>query len=347
MASALVALIATLAWTARASLNAFASEHPAFYTAIALGASLLCVTFALVLALESASLKRTWLERSASVIKLEGLKPPTFLETFSTIFPDPFESISQPLFHTSIGSLLRDEWIDAELGGKASRYLLILALFASGGYFIGARVGGFLLALGLLIIMPLLPRALVRSRAESYRRRFGEQLPQVLDGLASGLSAGLSFDGAVDYVLSDLPEPSRGTFTRLSRRLALGTPIKDALTRLQAEVEEEALRLVVDGLILQRQFGGDMVQMLEETAALLRERLELEREVRAITTQGRLSGIVIAALVPVSAGFLLSFNPRYIDVLFDNVIGQSLVILALVLQLIGWAIISRLVRIKY
>jgi tight adherence protein B len=100
-------------------------------------------------------------------------------------------------------------------------------------------------------------------------------------------------------------------------------------------------------LILQRKFGGDMVQMLGETSALLRERLELEREVRAITTQGRLSGIVIAALVPVSAGFLLAFNPRYIDVLFDNLLGQGLVILALALQLIGWAIISRLVRIRY
>ena len=87
--------------------------------------------------------------------------------------------------------------------------------------------------------------------------------------------------------------------------------------------------------------------MLEESADLLRGRVELEREVRAVTTQGRLTGTVIAALVPVSAGILLAFNPRYIDVLFDTLIGQSLVVVAFVLQLVGWAIISRMVRIRY
>jgi tight adherence protein B len=87
--------------------------------------------------------------------------------------------------------------------------------------------------------------------------------------------------------------------------------------------------------------------MLEESADLLRGRVELEREVRAVTTQGRLTGSVIAALVPVSAGILLAFNPRYIDVLFDTLIGQLLVVVAFVLQLVGWAIISRMVRIRY
>jgi len=87
--------------------------------------------------------------------------------------------------------------------------------------------------------------------------------------------------------------------------------------------------------------------MLEESADLLRGRVELEREVRAVTTQGRLTGTVIAALVPVSAGILLAFNPRYIDVLFDTLIGQLLVVVAFVLQLVGWAIISRMVRIRY
>ena len=90
-----------------------------------------------------------------------------------------------------------------------------------------------------------------------------------------------------------------------------------------------------------------MIRMLEETANLLRGRIELDREVRAVTAQGRLSGFVIAALVPVSAGILLAFNPRYIDVLFDTLIGQMLVVVALALQLLGWAIISRLLRIRY
>ncbi len=347
IASILIAFIAIGSWIGRESLHAFASLHPALYVGIFTGVTVLLITFAIILALEGTGLKRTWLERSASVIQLDQLRPEPFTTSILKLIPDPFEILSEPIYRTPLGQQLRTEWIDAELGGKASRYLLLLGVFALGGYTMGTRVGGELLGMALFIMVPLLPRAFVRNRAENQRNRFQEQLPQVLDAIASGLSAGLSLQGAVEYALPELPQPSRAAFQTLSRRMSLGIPVEEALTRLQDDVKEEALSLAVDGLILQRQFGGDMVQMLEETAGLIRERLELEREVRAITSQGRLSGIVIAALVPVSAGFLLSFNPRYIDVLFDNVIGQGLVILALTLQLVGWAIISRLVRFQY
>lgn len=347
LASLIMGVIVLLGWWMRGPLHAFASGHPALYPAIFLGASLLNIAFAGVHSLESAGLKRTWLARIAVVADLEGLRPLGIWESVSRFFPDIFEIISRPLLETSFGRRLAAEWSDADLGDKASRYLMLLLLFAGGGFWLGSRVGGFLLALALFMISPMIPRAFVRSRAERCRQRFSEQLPHVLDGLASGLSAGLSFDGAVDYVQAELAEPSKSIFKRLSHRLALGIPIQEALLQLQREASDEALNLVVDGLILQRQFGGDMVGMLTETAGLLLERIELEREVRAITTQGRLSGMIIAVLVPVSAGFLLAFNPRYIDVLFDNVLGQALVILALALQLTGWAIISRLVRIAY
>jgi tight adherence protein B len=87
--------------------------------------------------------------------------------------------------------------------------------------------------------------------------------------------------------------------------------------------------------------------MLDDAAALLRDRHELEREVRAITAQGRLSGAIVAGLVPVSAGFLLLFNPGYLDILFNTLIGQVLVVLTIAFQLAGWYVISRLVRVRY
>ncbi len=105
--------------------------------------------------------------------------------------------------------------------------------------------------------------------------------------------------------------------------------------------------LAVEGILLQRQYGGDLVRLLGETADLLRMRLELEREVRAVTSQARLSGAVVAGLVPVSASLLLVTNPTYIDVLFETLPGQILLVVALILQLSGWAVLSRLVRIRY
>jgi tight adherence protein B len=93
--------------------------------------------------------------------------------------------------------------------------------------------------------------------------------------------------------------------------------------------------------------GGNLVSILRNTASLARERSELEREVKAVTAQGRLSGWVIGALVPISAGLLLATNPRYIDILFNTIIGQALLVVALGLQLIGWLVISRLIRVRY
>jgi tight adherence protein B len=239
------------------------------------------------------------------------------------------------------------EWKDAGLGAKASRPILLLSLAGLLGWTSGSRIAGPLFGLALALVLPLAPRAWIAGRADAARRRFGEQLPLVMDSLASGLSAGLSFQQAVTYAAEELPRPASSALRTLSHRLALGFPVDEALTSLLNLYPEESLGMVVDGINLQRQFGGDLVRMLSETGARLRERVELEQEVRAVSAQGRLSGWVLAGLVPVSAGMLLLSNPRYIDVLFDTWIGQSLLVFSLLLQLAGWAVISRLVRIAY
>lgn len=344
---ALIAVVTIVGWSFRMRLAPFAVEHPALYTSAAVFIASVLAALAGVLWVEAEYLRRVWRQRIAVAVGLKELAPPSIWVSITGRFPDPFELILQPLWRTPLGKALRDDWVDAELGDKASHYVLIILSAALAGCFLGVRIGGPVLGVALALIVPLLPRSLVSARAGANRRRFGEQLPQALDAVASGLSAGLSFQQAVEYAQEDLPDPAKGAFATLSRWIMLGFSVDEALASILELHPDESLALVVDGLVLQRQFGGDMVRMLEDVAGVLRERLELEREVRAVTTQGRLSGIIIAALVPVSAGFLLSFNPRYVDVLFDTLIGQVMVVVAIVLQLIGWAIISRIVQIRY
>jgi tight adherence protein B len=168
-----------------------------------------------------------------------------------------------------------------------------------------------------------------------------------LDSISSGLAAGLSFQQAVEFSLQELPDPVAAEMARLWRRMALGFPVEEALHSLLQERQEESLGLVIEGIVLQRQFGGDQVRLLEEMSDILRERVELEREVHAVTIQGRLSAYVVAALVPVSAGLLLIFNPRYVDVLFETLPGQVLLIIAMLLLLVGWWVISHMMRMRY
>lgn len=343
----IVSILVAATWMLVPGLLTLPRLYPAFYPALmAAGGTLM---FLLVSALwaESNSLRNSWLRRTAVLAGLPDLEPLGLWEKITARIPDPLEWLTRPLWRTRLGRRIQAEWIDSGLGSFASRYLFMLILTGLGGYVLGMRIGGPLLGISFALVAPLLPRTLVAGRAQAQRRRFSEQLPQLLELVASGMAAGMSFQQSVEFSRGELLEPIRAEINRLSARLALGWPVDAALESLDRDRDEEGLRLVVEGLILQRQFGGDMVRMLEEISDLLRERVELEGEIRAVSTQGRLSGAVIAALVPASAAFLLAFNPRYIDILFDTFIGQVLVVVTIVLQLAGWAVISRLVRIRF
>lgn len=347
VASLLLTFTIVLAWLFRFDLQDLMSQHPASLVAIVVGCAVLLAALAGILVLEGTAQHRAWLSRISTLEGLGSLKPPSVVSWITGRFPDPIERVAAPFFRTRLGQQMASEWEDAGFGNKPSRYLLWFLSASLFGAIFGNRIAGGLLGFTLILVLPIFPHQIVRTRALAARRRFSEQLPQALDALAAGMSAGLSLQQSIFHAQTEIPKPAGEVFARLGRRIALGKPIDEALRSLLIEQPDESLALVIDGVILQRQFGGDMVRMLEETADLLRQREQLEREVRAVTSQGRLSGAVIAALVPVSAGFLLAFNPRYIDVLFDTIIGQMMIVFAVILQLVGWAIISRMVRIRY
>jgi tight adherence protein B len=342
-----MSLAVALGWFFRHHLHIIVHDVPQMVPAIFAALVVLGLTLVAILWCESEVQRRRFLQRATRVTGLKSLQSPGPFVLMLRSFPDPLDWACTPLFRTSTGLRLAEDWTDAGFGDKPSRYMLILALAALSGMCLGDRVAGPVVGLAFALVLPLLPRSVVANRASSQRRRFGEQLPQALDSISSGLAAGLSFQQAVEFSLQELPDPVANAMAKLWRRMALGFPVEEALHSLLQERQEESLGLVIEGIILQRQFGGDQVRMLEEMSDLLRERVELEREVRAVTTQGRLSAYVVAGLVPVSAAMLLMFNPHYVDVLFETLAGQMLLILALLLLLVGWWIISRMMRMRY
>ena len=343
----IIALITAGAWIFRRDLHQLYQDRTALLPGTFIAFAVAFTAMLIGLWIEHIGQRRFWLLRVEQQVGVEDIAPPTFLQKLKRRMPDPLEWMAGPILRSSFGSNMAKDWEDSGFGTKASRYLLLMLLTGLLGITIGLRVGGPLIGLALAFALPLLPRQLVKSRSQANRRRFGHQIPDALDSIASGLAAGLSFPQAIEYASGELPDPIVHAIMRLSRRIALGNPIDESLKRMHQDHPEESLAMVVEGIALQRQFGGDLVAMLGETARLVRERVELEREVNAITTQGRLSGWVVAALVPVSAGLLLFSNPAYIDVLFTTIIGQIMVVFAILLQIGGWVIISRMVRIKY
>ncbi len=321
--------------------------HPALFPSLATGLAVLTALLLISLILERRKREAVWRGRAAVRTGLPAIAAGRDAGRRRKPKQDAFEWLLAPLLHLPSARRLSRDWSDAGYGDKASRYLLLISLAAAIGGGIGLRIAGPLLAAAMAGGVAFILVRSVRARAGNARRRLEQQLPEALDAMAAGLAAGLSFPQAVSFSAGELPFPASQVMTWLNLRLQLGFPIERTLSDVLDVFPEPSLAFALDGINLQRSFGGDLVAMLHQTSALLRERADIEREVQAVTSQGKLSGWIVAALVPVSAAVLLFSNPRYIDVLFGTLVGQALLVLTIILQILGWLAISRLVRLRY
>ena len=334
-------------WFYRRHLYLCTIDHPGSLPAVfaSLFALLVPTIFAQVIELHHH--RNRWRDRTASLAGLPGIKPVALQEKITKKADHLIARITSPVLRSRNGKTLQTEWIDSGFPGEPGLYLVFLMTSALFGGAFGGYVASAFLGIVLAIVFPLLFRMYIVRRGEANRRRFGEQLPFALEVLATGLSAGLSFQQSLDFSKEEIGVPVGTLFARLSRRLSLGFSLEKAAKLTKDDYPDEGMMLILDGVVLQNQYGGDLVQMMTVLGKVLRERVELQKEVQAITAQGRLSGMVVAGLVPISAFFLFSFNPAYMEVMFESLIGQLLIVLTLAMLLLGWSLISRLVRIKY
>ena len=249
-------------------------------------------------------------------------------------------------FHKGLGGVLLRLWQDAGFGSQPLPLLLLMIGITSFGILLGYLASISYLLSGFISFLLLVGFfTLLYSRARLRRQLFQDQFPGVLDRLADSLQAGFSLPQAIDFVIPSLAQPSSMEMSRISAQIQMGFTVEQALAELYQRRPNEDVRLLVEGLTLQRQVGGNMAAMMREMADMIRKRVELGNEVRTLTAQGRLSAIVIALLVPVSLG-LLSMFPGYTDVLFNTTIGNLVLITAGILEMIGAVIVIRLIRIE-
>lgn len=176
--------------------------------------------------------------------------------------------------------------------------------------------------------------------------KFESQMPDALDLLARSLRAGHSMADGLRLISEEMADPIAGEFRRCYQQQALGVALESTLEELTVRVPNPDLRFFVNAVILQRQTGGDTAEILDKIATLVRQRFQIRAQVRALTGEGRLSGMVLLALPIVLAIYLYFRNPDYLLLLFSDPLGQKMVIAAIVLQILGGVVIKRIVDIK-
>src|SRR2546430_6317731 len=211
-------------------------------------------------------------------------------------------------------------------------------------WLLGTVVTAFLGLLGLAV--PFLVRGFILFKIERKRRAFGDQLPDNLDVVASGLRAGHSLVGGLSLVVNDAAEPSRSEFRRVVADEQLGVPLEDALSVVARRMQSRDIEQVALVSSLQRETGSNSAEVLDRVIESIRERAGLRRLVRSLTAQGRLSRWVVTFL-PV--GLLLTItaiNPSYMKPLFTHTSGRVVLALGVIMIVSGSLVIKKIVDIK-
>jgi len=190
------------------------------------------------------------------------------------------------------------------------------------------------------------PRVVVKRIKLKRIQKFNSQIGDALVVMSNSLRAGFSFLQALEMVSREMPPPVADEFSRTLREMNLGTPTEEALLNLTSRVESEDLDLVITAVLIQRQVGGNLSEVLDNISHTIRERIRIKGEIKTLTAQGRISGIIVGVL-PIVIGLILAvINPGYIGALFVTPAGWAMLITGVISQIIGIALIKKTVDIK-
>lgn len=209
--------------------------------------------------------------------------------------------------------------------------------------------------LSFVVVLPvfLVPRAYVKAVRTAYFRKFDDQLGDALMLMSNSLRAGFSFMQSMEMVANEAPAPISSEFARVSKEISLGVPIAEALNGMGARVKSNDLSLVLVAVIIQREVGGALAQLLELIAAVIRERQRIKGEIRTLTSQGRLTGMIlgcmpfsVAIAILVVGKIVAPGEPSFIEPLIHTTLGHMMLAGAFLWQMIGFWIILKIVNIK-
>ncbi len=176
--------------------------------------------------------------------------------------------------------------------------------------------------------------------------KFGRQMPEALELLGRSLRAGHSLAAGFGLVGSEMAEPLAPEFQRAFEEQNFGIPLDEAIEEMAKRVPNMDLRFFATAVILQRQTGGDLAEILDKISYIVRERLQILGQIQALTGEGRMSGAVLLALPPVLFLVMLKMNYEYVMMLFTDEIGRYLLCAALVSQVLGAIVIKKIITIR-
>ncbi len=203
-----------------------------------------------------------------------------------------------------------------------------------------------LLTLVIALVASALPWLYVIRKRKARLHKFEELFPETLEFVSRSMRAGHAFSVSLEMIHREFPEPISSEFRRTFEEHNLGLPIEVALQKLAKRVPSLDVHFFVSAVLLQKRTGGNLAEILDKLAYVIRERFKLRGRIRAVSAHGKMTATALS-LIPVAVAVLMFYtNPEYVKFFFTDDVGQIMLGSAVVLQLIGYGIMQKIVKIE-
>ena len=233
--------------------------------------------------------------------------------------------------------------IDVRAGNFIMLCIISALVFALIGFILG---GNLIFGWAGALIGFFIPYAYASHRRSKRFQKFEEKFPEAIDTLARAVRAGHAFTTALEMIANEVSEPVAGEFRQLFEEQKFGLPVRDALLNLTDRIPLVDVKFFVTAVMLQRETGGNLAEILDNLSYVIRERFKILRQVRVHTAQGRLTMVLLMALPPTIVVVMQLLNPGFIQPLFSDFWGHVLIVAGISLQTIGYFVIRKIIRIQ-
>ena len=280
---------------------------------------------------------QTWIdwERQQALVNL----PPRSSSTRKAMFA----STPNPAFLPKLGRMLAQVRSPYNV---ATFLLLSLVICLGSGVLVSFFTNRWLQIVIVALVGGLLPYAVLLYKKNQYFRQIEKQLPQALDMLAQSLWAGHTIQTGIRIIGEDFEEPLCTEFRRTAEAIEFGVPLPTALDELATRVEIADLRFFITSVLVQRETGGNLAEIITRTSNVIRERLEFQDRIRALSAEGKLSAYILFIIPLAMAVYFYFSDPKHFDIIFSSQSGTIILIGTAIWMLIGMLVIQWMIKLN-
>lgn len=309
-------------------------------------AAILTITFGTVTVVTSSSRSQRAIERRFLGIRAAGTEDgPVAPQGQLLLKVGSAEGLDALLQRFPIMQALQQKILQADIKGSPSKFIFISAGMAMLGV---ATVSLWFPIFAVQLIVALVfgygPFAYLSFKRSRRMKKFDAALPDAIDMMARALRAGHAMTAAINIVAEQSQEPVRSEFGEVFKQQNFGLPIRDAMSQMLDRVPSPDLRVVVTGILVQKETGGNLAEILDRIATTIRERLKIQGEIRTHTAQGRMTGWILCALPLVMLVVINWINPGYSNVLVETPVGHMMAYAGIGLLITGGLIIRAIIN---